>query len=56
MQTYKVHVSRDDHGYIIVAAGSEDEAREKIESGDWEDKDYTVKNGGCSVEGVELLD
>lgn len=55
MNKYKVHVSREDYGYIMVDASSEEEAREKIDCGDWEDKDYTPKNGGVVVEDVILV-
>lgn len=55
MKTYKVKVSREDYGYIFVHADNEDEAREKIEEGEWEDEDYIVKNGGVVVDEVEEI-
>ena len=55
MQKYKVLISRDDYGYIIVKANSEEEARETIESGEWTDEEYTSKGGGITVDNIEIL-
>lgn len=52
MNKYKVNVSREDYGYIIIEASSEEEARERIDCGDYADKDYIPKNGGIVVEEV----
>lgn len=56
MKKYKVQISRDDYGYIIIEAKTPEEARELVETGEWTDEMYHVKNGGVSVERVEELE
>jgi len=52
---YYIRWNRNDYGYIVIKADSEDQAREKFESGEYEDKDLVVKNGGIEIEDVEEI-
>lgn len=45
MHTYKVPISRDDYGYIVIKAKSKNHAIQLIEEGEWTDDMYTVKGG-----------
>lgn len=45
MHTYKVPISRDDYGYVIIQAKSKKHAIQLIEEGEWSDEMYTVKGG-----------
>jgi len=49
---FKVFISREDYGHIIVEAETLEEAREMIDSGEWTDDMYTVKNGGVTIEDI----
>lgn len=49
---YRVNVSREDYGYILIEAASEDEARGKVDTGEWSDDMYIIKNGGVTVENI----
>jgi len=55
MKQFKVKVSRDDYGYILVIAENEEAAQEKIESGEWTDDEYHIKGGGFTVDEVEEI-
>lgn len=55
MKKYIVSISREDYGYITVKAESADEAREMIESGEWSEDMYKIKNGGITIDGVSEL-
>ena len=55
MKEYKITISRDDYGYIIVKANTKEEAREQIESGEWTDDMYNLKGGDITVNEVEEL-
>ena len=56
MNKYKVNVSRDDYGYIILTAKDENQAREIIEAGEWRDDELVLKGGNMTVDIIELLD
>lgn len=52
MKTFEILWQCDEYGYINIQAESEDEAREKFETGEFEDKDLMPKNGGMQVEKI----
>lgn len=54
MKTFKVPVSRDDYGYIIITAKTKEEAVELIEAGEWENEMFEPKGGSVSVSGGEV--
>ncbi len=53
MKTYKINWSRDDYGYILIKAESEDEARDMFYIGDFEDKDLFLKEGNMTAEDIQ---
>ena len=52
---FKVNVSRDDYGYIIVTAKNEDEARDIVETGDWQDDELMLKGGNTTIDSIEII-
>lgn len=55
MNTYKVLFSRDEYGYILVRAETIEQARDVIESGNFDDNDLEYKGGSMVVDDVQLL-
>lgn len=57
MKKYKVNYSLEEYGYIIIEAESEEEAKERVYSGEYRDEDKTPKNGQITAESaVEITD
>lgn len=55
MKKYCINWNRNDYGYIVIEAQTIEEARELFESGEWEEKDLFIKNGGFDVESVQEI-
>ena len=49
---YIVRWNRNDYGYIVIEAKSQDDARELFLSGEFDEKDLFIKNGGFDVDSV----
>jgi len=56
MTQYKVNISRDEYGYLLVNADSEEQARDIVESGDWSDDEYNAKGGQITVDSIETVE
>ena len=56
MKKYLINWNRNDYGYITIEAENEAEAREKFESGEWEEKDLFIKNGGMDIDSIGIPD
>ena len=54
MKNYIVQWNRDDYGHIIIKADSEQEARDKFDTGDYDDSQLVTRGGSIGVERVEL--
>lgn len=55
MKKYKVHISRDEYGYILVDAKNVEQARKIIESGEWNDDMFVLKSGSIIVDRVDTI-
>lgn len=55
MQKYCINWNRNDYGYIVIEAQTIEEARELFMSGEWEEKDLFIKNGGFDVDSVQEI-
>ncbi len=55
MNNYLIKWNRDDYGNIIIKAETEEEAKEKFEAGEYEEKDLNIKNGGMTIFEIEEL-
>ena len=55
MKKYCINWNRNDYGYIVIEAQTLEEARELFESGEWEEKDLFIKNGGFDVDSVQEI-
>lgn len=53
MNKYKVHIHRENMGYIIVEAKSASEAEEHIRQGNWTDEQFIIKDENTIVIDVE---
>ena len=53
MNKYIILWDRNDYGKIVIEAESEDEARELFESGEWEEEDLNIKNGGMEIVAIK---
>lgn len=53
---YHLRWDRNDYGYIIIEANTEDEAREKFETGEYEEKDLVGKGGNVEVVDIEPVE
>ena len=49
-----VQWNRDDYGYIEIEAKSEQDARDKFDSGQFDDADLCTKGGSIEIERIEL--
>lgn len=49
---YIVRWNRNDYGYIVIEAKSQDDARELFLSGEFDEKDLLIKDGGFDVDSV----
>lgn len=56
MNTYKVLFSRDEYGYIIVRAETIEQARETIETGEFDENELEYKGGSMVVDDIQLLE
>lgn len=55
MNTYKILWDRNDYGTLLIKADTEDEAREAFETGEWDEEDLNIKNGGMEVVKIEKV-
>lgn len=53
MNKYKVHISRESHGYIVVEAESAAEANEQVRQGNWTDEQFIIKDEYTTVVDTE---
>lgn len=56
MKTYKINWSRDDYGYILIQAETEQEAQEIFETGEFKDEDLQLKGGNMIINDIEELE
>lgn len=52
MKTYKIDFSRDEYGYIIIKANSEQEARDLVDTGNYNESDLIYKDGSLQSQKV----
>lgn len=50
MKTFRVHVSREDYGYVKIQAETPEEANELVENGEYDEEDFVVKGAEITVE------
>lgn len=55
MKTYKINWYRNDCGKIYIKAKSEQEAREKFETGYYNESDLEIKEGSIDIYSIETV-
>jgi hypothetical protein len=55
MTKYIIKWNREEYGHIIIEAETEEQAKEIFETGEYEEKDLNIKNGGIYLESIEEL-
>ena len=50
---YRILWDRNDYGKLVILASDEAEAREKFESGDYNEDELEIKNGGIDLVSIE---
>lgn len=55
MNKYHIRWNREDYGHITIEAETEEKARELFETGEWEENQLVIKNGGMDIEDVTLI-
>ena len=53
MNTYIITFSRNDYGKILIKAETEQEARDKFDTGDYTENDMNIKGGDTVLEDIE---
>lgn len=57
MKKYLILWDRNDYGRLVIEAESKEEAEEKFNTGDFNEEDLNIKNGGFElVEINEIID
>lgn len=55
MNKYKILWSRSDYGSIIIEAESEQEAQDMFDTGEFNEADLNIKDGGMECESVTII-
>lgn len=56
MKTFKVNWSRDDYGYILIKAETEQEAIDLFETGEFNDNKLELKGGNMIINDIKELE